>query len=127
MHQVDARGTIVTVASSKQGIDFISRWFGGPDVGINEDPVMGSTHSTLTTYGSETLNKNELEAIQESERRGRRSCEYIGDRVQLSGQAVLYFSGEIFVWQLRERFMVNPTHDSSRRRHCAWSTLSAFV
>ncbi len=45
--RLPARGLIVTSRASKY--DFISRFF-APAVGINEDPVTGSSHTVLTPY-----------------------------------------------------------------------------
>ncbi|RUP85370.1 PhzF family phenazine biosynthesis protein, partial [Corynebacterium propinquum] len=46
------RGIAVTAKSTR--FDFISRWF-GPNVGINEDPVTGSGHTSLTPFWAERL------------------------------------------------------------------------
>ena len=97
LKKIDARGTIVTAPSQKPGVDFVSRWFGGPDVGIDEDPVTGSAHATLVPYWSERLNKQSLQAVQCSQRKGVLACNNDGDRVQVSGGAILYFSGHIFI------------------------------
>ena len=56
---VPARGVIVTAPGKE--VDFVSRFF-GPQVGVNEDPVTGSAHTTLTAYWSERLRKKELSA-----------------------------------------------------------------
>lgn len=90
--QLNARGVIVT-AKGKE-VDFVSRFF-GPQVGIQEDPATGSAHTTLTPYWSKQLNKTELTAIQLSDRKGYFKCRYLNDRVEISGQATLYLSGEI--------------------------------
>ena len=95
--QVNARGTILTAKSKSQGIDFISRWFGGPDVGVDEDPVTGSAHASLVPYWASKLGKNTLTAIQTSERRGLLQCENAGNRVKISGSAVLYFKGQLCI------------------------------
>ena len=92
--QLDGRGVIIT-AKGKE-IDFVSRFF-APQSGIIEDPVTGSAHTTLTPYWAKRLGKNELSAIQLSERRGYLWCKYLGERVEISGQARLYMIGEIFI------------------------------
>ena len=74
--------------------DFVSRWF-GPNVGVDEDPVTGSAHTTLTPYWSRRLGKTTLKAKQVSERGGELFCELKGDRVVISGRAVKYLEGEI--------------------------------
>jgi PhzF family phenazine biosynthesis protein len=92
--RVPARGVIVTAKGDK--VDFVSRFF-APQVGINEDPVTGSAHTTLTPYWAAKLGKAELEAVQLSKRRGRLWVKNLGERVDISGQARLYLRGEIEV------------------------------
>lgn len=86
------RGVIVTAPGNKT--DFVSRFF-GPGVGIDEDPVTGSAHTTLTPYWSSKLNKTILTARQISKRGGDLKCEQLGDRVKITGKAVIYMIGEI--------------------------------
>ena len=88
------RGVIVTAAGND--VDFVSRFF-APQFGINEDPVTGSAHTTLTPFWSEKLLKKSLTAKQLSERGGYLECEQAGSRVKITGQAVTYMIGEIFV------------------------------
>ena len=73
-------------------VDFVSRFF-APRMGIAEDPVTGSAHSTLTPYWAEKLGKSQLRAKQISERGGDLWCKLADDRVQIAGHAVLYFKG----------------------------------
>jgi PhzF family phenazine biosynthesis protein len=89
-----ARGIIVTAKGNAS--DFVSRFF-APGVGINEDPVTGSAHTTLIPYWSARLGKKEMTAIQLSERRGYLKCKDLGERVEIAGKAVTYFVGEIYV------------------------------
>ncbi len=92
MHQV--RGIIVTAPG--ETTDFVSRFF-GPACGVNEDPVTGSAHTTLTPYWASVLGKTELRASQLSQRTGDLTCKLMGDRVEIAGEAVLYLRGEINV------------------------------
>ncbi len=92
--KLDARGIIIT-APGKEA-DFVSRFF-APQSGINEDPVTGSAHTSLAVYWSKVLNKNSFKAIQLSSRKGFIECELSGDRVLISGKAVLYLNGEIYI------------------------------
>lgn len=92
LKKLDARGIIVTAPG--EIVDFVSRFF-APQVGINEDPVTGSAHTTLVPYWSKRLNKKELRAAQISERGGKILCEHLGDRVELRGNARTYLTGEI--------------------------------
>jgi len=85
---------IITAASSNNGYDFVSRFF-APNAGINEDPVTGSSHSTLIPFWAEKLNKNKLTAKQLSKRGGTLYCENKGNRVKISGKAKLFLEGEI--------------------------------
>ncbi len=89
------RGVIVT-AKGEGEIDFVSRFF-GPAVGVDEDPVTGSAHTSLSVYWAEHLKKTNLSAYQASKRGGSLICELDGARVKLSGNARLYLKGEIYV------------------------------
>ncbi len=89
---IDARGIIVTAQGSE--VDFVSRFF-APQVGVDEDPVTGSAHTTLTPFWSGRLNKTEFTARQLSKRGGELLCRNLGDRVEIIGSAVLYMKGEI--------------------------------
>ena len=92
--KLDVRGIIVSSKGEKT--DFVSRFF-APQVGVNEDPVTGSAHTTLTPYWSEILNKKELTAMQLSKRTGFLICKNLNERVEISGQCKLYLSGEIYI------------------------------
>jgi PhzF family phenazine biosynthesis protein len=83
-------------SSTSPGVDFVSRMF-APKLGVDEDPVTGSAHCILIPYWAKRLNKTSLTANQLSKRKGFLKCEMAGDRVLMSGQAVLYLKGEIFV------------------------------
>jgi PhzF family phenazine biosynthesis protein len=91
---VEARGIIITAKGND--VDFVSRFF-APQSGIDEDPVTGSAYTTLTPYWSKVLQKNELTAVQLSKRTGFIKCKNLGDRIEISGKAVLYLKGEIYI------------------------------
>lgn len=86
------RGVIVTAKGNN--VDFVSRFF-APQSGVNEDPVTGSAHTTLTPYWSARLNKTELSAIQLSARKGYLTCKQVDSRIHISGSARTYLIGEI--------------------------------
>lgn len=86
----------VIVSSKGDEVDFISRMF-APNEGINEDPVTGSAHTVLIPYWSEKLGKKNFRALQVSKRIGELQCEINGDRVKISGGAVLYATGNVFL------------------------------
>jgi PhzF family phenazine biosynthesis protein len=84
----------VIVTAPGQEVDFVSRFF-APAKGVSEDPVTGSAHCTLIPYWSDCLGKQELIARQLSARGGELICQDNGDRVKISGHAVLFASGMI--------------------------------
>lgn len=88
------RGVAVTAAS--KDVDFVTRWF-GPNVGVNEDPVTGSAHTSLTPLWAKRLGKSLFKAEQGGARKGQLTCELAGDRVIISGQAVLFMKGTLFL------------------------------
>jgi PhzF family phenazine biosynthesis protein len=90
--EVDLRGIIVTAPG--KDTDFVSRFF-APKLEINEDPVTGSAHTTLTPFWSERLGKVALTARQLSRRKGDLHCKLLDSRVHITGQAVTYLVGEI--------------------------------
>ena len=90
--QAGGRGIIVTAPGDD--VDFVSRFF-APQTGIDEDPVTGSSHTSLTPYWSKVLGKTRLTARQLSSRGGELICEEKGDRVEISGHAVTYMKGKI--------------------------------
>jgi len=92
LKKLNAFGIIVTAKGNN--VDFVSRYF-IPDSIINEDPVTGSAHCTLVPYWKKTLNKNEFIADQLSHRGGRLYCRYLGDKIEISGEAVSYLKGYI--------------------------------
>jgi PhzF family phenazine biosynthesis protein len=90
--KLPVRGVIATARGIE--CDFVSRFF-GPQSGVDEDPVTGSAHTTLTPYWAGVLGKTTLSAIQLSSRRGYLQCRLLGDRVEISGKARIFFSGTL--------------------------------
>jgi PhzF family phenazine biosynthesis protein len=86
------RGFVVTAPGTD--CDFVSRCF-YPALGIDEDPVTGSAHTTLVPYWAERLRKTGMKARQLSQRGGELRVHLSKDRVLISGQAVKYLEGEI--------------------------------
>ena len=84
----------VTAPGADAGIDFVSRVF-GPWVGVDEDPVTGVAHTTLTPYWARVLDRTEMSARQRSERGGALTVRDRGDRVELIGQAVTVAKGHL--------------------------------
>lgn len=94
LRKLDCLGIIVTAPGT--GSDFVSRFF-APRVGINEDPVTGSAHTTLIPFWAERLGKNKLHAFQLSNRRGEIFGEFLQERVNISGRAVTFLTGEMII------------------------------
>lgn len=88
------KGAGVIVTAKGNEVDFVSRCF-YPKLGVNEDPVTGSAHSNLIPFWSQRLNKDVMIARQLSARGGALYCKIAGDRVKISGKAVLYMIGNI--------------------------------
>jgi PhzF family phenazine biosynthesis protein len=92
LSRADVRGIIISAPGNET--DLVSRFF-APGTGINEDPVTGSAHTTLTPYWSERLGKKSLTARQLSRRQGDLFCKLHDDRVRITGKAVTYLVGGI--------------------------------
>ncbi len=98
--EIETRGVILTATSSAPGVDFVSRFF-APRCGINEDPVTGSAHCCLAPYWSERLGRSSLTGYQASPRGGVVHTRVVGDRVQLSGQAVTVMESRFLIDSLQ--------------------------
>jgi PhzF family phenazine biosynthesis protein len=90
---LDPGGVVVTAKGNS--VDFVSRFF-TPQASILEDPVTGSAHCSLIPYWAEKLSKNEMLALQLSDRVGKLICANKGDRVLISGKAKTYFIGSLY-------------------------------
>jgi len=87
----------IAVTAPGRGFDFVTRWF-GPRVGVNEDPVTGSAHTSLAPLWAQRLGKSVLSCEQGGARKGQLYCEVPGNgRVIISGRAVLYLRGSVFI------------------------------
>ncbi|NGP75417.1 PhzF family phenazine biosynthesis protein [Balneolaceae bacterium YR4-1] len=92
LNRIETRGVIVTAPGNE--FDFVSRFF-APAVGVDEDPVTGSAHTMLAPYWSGRLGKEKMLARQVSKRGGTVHCKVLGERVEISGEAITYFEGII--------------------------------
>lgn len=90
--QMEGHGLIVS-AKGDEEVDFVSRFF-APLGGVPEDPVTGSAHCVLAPYWAKRLKKETFHARQVSKRGGDVYCKLDGDRVKISGHAVLYLKGQ---------------------------------
>jgi PhzF family phenazine biosynthesis protein len=89
---IDPGGIIVTAKGDHS--DFVSRFF-TPGASVFEDPVTGSAHCTLVPFWADRFQKNELHALQISERKGELLCKLVGNRVFIKGKAIKYLEGTI--------------------------------
>jgi PhzF family phenazine biosynthesis protein len=92
--KVASRGLIASAPGFNS--DFVARCF-FPQSGINEDPVTGSAYTVLAPYWAKKLGKKKMSAIQLSARKGYVECEWVNDRVMISGFAKTYMQGDIFI------------------------------
>ncbi|EIM72841.1 phenazine biosynthesis protein PhzF family [Nitritalea halalkaliphila LW7] len=90
------RGLITTAEGQAYGVDFVSRFF-GPAVGVPEDPVTGSAHTSLAAFWAPILGKTHMQARQISWRPGTLGLALTGKRVALSGKALTFLVGEIWL------------------------------
>ena len=90
------RGVIATASASSPNADydFVSRFFAPAD-GIPEDPVTGSAHTALAPYWSGRLGRDGLAGLQASARGGLVRTSIHGDRVHLTGHAVVVLDGTL--------------------------------
>jgi predicted PhzF superfamily epimerase YddE/YHI9 len=87
-------GVSVTAISDKDNFDFESRYFWHWS-GTNEDPVTGRTHTFLTKYWGEKLNKKKMNSFQSSERTGFMEVELISEtKLLIKSSAVIVFEGK---------------------------------
>jgi predicted PhzF superfamily epimerase YddE/YHI9 len=91
--ELDLPGVIVTAAGG-EGSDFVSRFF-APANGVPEDPVSGVSHCCLAPFWTERLKRTRLVGRQLSKRGGVVLCECEGERVVLSGGAVITLEGRL--------------------------------
>ena len=85
----------IAVTARGDDCDFVSRFF-CPELDL-EDPVTGSSHSSLVPLWSKKTGKTEFTAKQLSERGGTLYCRLCDDDIKLLGMAVLYLEGELKV------------------------------
>ena len=92
IRKLEGRGLILTSSSSKY--DFVSRCF-YPKLDIPEDPVTGSAHTYLTPLWAGKTGKRKMTARQLSRRGGTLRVSLEGDRVFITGNAILFMEGDI--------------------------------
>jgi PhzF family phenazine biosynthesis protein len=91
---LERHAVFVTAAADGADTDFVQRCF-APHVGIDEDPVTGSSQCDLTPYWTARLGKKHLVARQLSARGGTLRSYVDADRVHVVGSVIPYLDGEI--------------------------------
>ncbi len=86
----------IAVTAKGTSCDFVSRFFAS-NVGVTEDPVTGSSHSSLIPFWSERLQKKQMVAKQLSPRGGTLYCENLENRVNIGGSAVCYSKATLYI------------------------------
>ncbi len=96
LRSIDLRGICITARGDEK--DFVYRFF-APKLGVDEDFITGSACKSLVPIWAKALNKTHLESAQLSPRGSNISCDLIdeGTRVAVTGKAVLYLKGEIYL------------------------------
>lgn len=90
---ITARAQNMTVRGY-QDIDFVSRYF-APKVGIDEDPVCGSSYARLAPFWAKKLNKTNLKAFALSPRGGVLDLQVLEDQVHYLTNATVLMCGNL--------------------------------
>lgn len=88
-------GLLLQITAKGKEYDCVSRSY-APKVNIPEDPVCGSGHCHIVPYWANKEGKKTIVAYQASPRGGVLYCEYLGERLKMSGKAVLFSEAEIY-------------------------------
>lgn len=93
---MNLEGLMVHVTAKGKDNDCVSRSF-GPKLDIPEDPVCGSGHCHIIPYWMKKAGKEKLIGYQASKRGGKLYCSMAGNRVIISGKAVLFSIAELYM------------------------------
>lgn len=94
--KLKGRGITVAALSERMDVDIVSRYF-APWVGVNEDPVTGTSHCALARYMIERKpEQRSFVGYQASKRSGEVFVTVLNnDEVMLGGQAVISLKGQL--------------------------------
>ncbi len=84
----------IAITAPNGEAEYICRYF-APWEGIDEDPVTGSAQTFLAPYWAEKLKTKTLKGYQASARGGRFLAEIAGERVLISGEAIIILKGSL--------------------------------
>lgn len=88
-------GICLHITAKGKESDCVTRSF-APKCGVAEDPVCGRGYCHVIPLWAEKLKKTEFNAYQASARGGNLYCRCVGERILLSGKAVLFSEAEIY-------------------------------
>jgi PhzF family phenazine biosynthesis protein len=111
LKRLDFRGIIITAPG--HDCDYVLRFF-APQVGINEDPVTGSAQCILTPFWSNRIKKQKMLSRQLSERTGKIWTELTGNRVLISGYAIIYMQGTIQITIKQQNSLIPFTFEEEK-------------
>jgi PhzF family phenazine biosynthesis protein len=94
LRSIPIKGIIVTAQATTRPYDFVSRFF-APRLGVDEDPVTGSSFCCLGPFWRSRLHRSEFIAHQASKRGGVAHVRFGRERVFIGGQAVTVLRGEL--------------------------------
>jgi PhzF family phenazine biosynthesis protein len=92
MTAISAYRHVLVVAHDDEGFDSVCRMF-APSIGIPEDPVTGAAHCVIAPWLAERTGRTEFTGRQASTRGGTVGMRVDGDRVFLTGSAVIVTEG----------------------------------
>ncbi len=96
MDALAAHREVLVVAHDDEGFDSVCRMF-APAIGIPEDPVTGAAHCVIGPWLAERTGRTEFTGFQASKRGGTVGMRVDGDRVFLTGTAVIVSEGQLLV------------------------------
>ncbi len=88
-------GLLLHISAKGNEYDSVSRSF-APKLNVPEDPVCGSGHCHIVPFWAVNDGKDKIVAYQASQRGGVLYCEYLGERIKMSGKAALFSEAEIY-------------------------------
>ncbi|MDR1733013.1 MAG: PhzF family phenazine biosynthesis protein [Synergistaceae bacterium] len=89
-------GLCLHITALGEQYDCVTRSF-APKCNVAEDPVCGRGHCHVVPLWAGKTGSNEWTAYQASARGGVLYCQYLGERILLSGKAALFSEAEIYV------------------------------
>jgi predicted PhzF superfamily epimerase YddE/YHI9 len=85
---------VTALADEDKGYDFVARFF-APGMGLNEDPVSGSSFADLTPYWCDRLDREGVTGFQASKRGGYMRGLQTLSSSRLLGKVAVYLRGEL--------------------------------